>query len=124
LRDTCLLIQMPAPVIEDSIDLLVKTTGIAREVAELQYKRTNGDLRTAKNYCVLQSKLPTNVNFLTEEQKLNNHAIQIIENNIDYLFKRNEIINEIQDLVLTRQVPIFIRQEAMVEIENMLNSTR
>ncbi len=121
LRDTCLLIQMPAPVIEDSIELLVKTTGVAREVAALQYKRTNGDLRTAKNYCVLQSKLPTDVNFLTEEQKLNNHAIQIIENNIDYLFKPNEIINEIQDLVLTRQVPIFIRQEAMVEIENMLN---
>ena len=71
---------------------------------------------------MLQSKLPTDVNFLTEEQKLNNHAIQMIENNIDYLFKPNEIINEIQDLVLTRQVPIFIRQEAMVEIENMLNT--
>jgi hypothetical protein len=113
---------MPAPVIEDSIDLLVKTTGVAREVAEIQYKHTNGDLRTAKNYCVLQSKLPTNVNFLTEEQKLNNHAIQIIKNNIDYLFKPNKLVNEIQDLVLTRQVPIFIRQEAMVEIDNMLNT--
>lgn len=120
LRDTCLLIQMPAPLIEDSIDLLVKTTGVAREVAELQYKRTNGDLRTAKNYCVLQSKLPKSVNFLTEEQKLNNHAIEIIENNIGYLFEPNELLSEIQDLVLTRQIPISIRQEAMNEIDTAL----
>ena len=120
LRDTCLLIQMPAPEKDDSIDLLAKATGVAREVAEMQYLRTNGDLRTAKNFCVLQSKLNSSVDFLTEEQKLNNHAVEILKEHTHCLFKRNDLLSEIQNLVLTRQVPILFRQRAMQEVNDIL----
>lgn len=116
LRDTCLLIQMPAPEMAHSIRMLASSSGVPAEVAAEQYIRTNGDLRTAKNYCVLQSKLPEPVDFLTEEQKLNQRAINIIQNHAAVLAQSPAVLNEIQDLVLTRRVPIAIRKAALEDI--------
>lgn len=116
LRDTCLLIQMPAPEMADSIRILAHSTGVPEEIAAAQYKRTNGDLRTAKNYCVLQSKLPEPVNFLTEEQTLNQRAIDIVQTYPAALAVALDVLNEIQDLVLTRRVPIGIRKAALEDI--------
>jgi DNA polymerase III delta prime subunit len=122
LRDTCLLIQMPAPQMGDSIRMLANSTGVPEEVAAEQYRRTNGDLRTARNYCVLQSKLPEPADFLTEEQKLDQRAINLIQNHAYVLVQRPTLLNEIQDLVLTRRVPITTRSAALTEIEVELDN--
>ena len=124
LRDLCILIQMPCPNREDSIKILMRNTGVSEELAAGQYDQTNGDLRTAKNYCTMLKYLDSDTNFLTAEEKTNIRGIEMCKQYHHQLRNNTSLANELLNLVLQRRIPATIRLNAIDELKTYLQTIK
>ena len=124
MRDLCILIEMPSPNEEEAIERLVVQTGVEREVASKIYNDTNGDLRTAGNYCGLAAGLGpevrSNIDFLTPELRLDRCLVDLCENKPEKLAASPELLRECEDLLLSTQVSVRCRWRALREIRTEL----
>jgi len=120
LRDICILIEMPSPNEEEAIDRLMTQTGVDRALAAQIYNNTDGDLRTAGNYCGLAAALGggvrSDVDFLTPELKLDRQLVRLCEKEADKLAASSERRHECERLLLTTQVPVRHRMLALAEV--------
>ena len=120
LRDLCILIEMPSPNDDEAIDRLTMQTGIDYAMASRIYNETDGDLRTAGNYCGLATNLcigvHSDVDFLTPELKLDRQLVSICEQKAKYLAASSELRRECESLLLFTQVPVWHRHQALKEV--------
>jgi DNA polymerase III delta prime subunit len=123
LRDTCILVQMPAPDKELSIDRLVSHTSVPRPLAERVYHDAKGDLRTAKNYCGLLRSLPADTDLLTPEQRLTLRVTECCKNHAATLARRPELCRELATLLMAGGIASEHRTRAYAELEAMLSAT-
>jgi len=128
LRDLCILIEMPSPNEEEAIMRLVAQTGIEKEAASRIYDDTNGDLRTARNYCGLAAGLTpevrSNIDFLTPELRLDRYLVDLCENEAAKLAASPELLSECEELLLSTQVSVRCRWRALREIRTELKKDR
>lgn len=124
LRDLCILIDMPSPNEEEAIERLVAQTGLERETATKIYNDTNGDLRTAGNYCALAAGLDpevrSNIDFLTPELRLDRYLVDMCESEADKLAASPVLLSECADYLLTTQVSVQCRWRALCEVRTEL----
>lgn len=124
LRDLCILIEMPSPNEEEAIKRLVVQTGLERETATKIYNDTNGDLRTAGNYCGLAAglspKVRSDIDFLTPELRLDRYLVDMCEDKAEMLAASPELLRECADLLLSTQVSVRCRRRALCEVRNEL----
>lgn len=120
IRDICILIEMPSPNEQEVIGRLMTQTGVDRALAAQIYNNTDGDLRTAGNYCGLAAALGggvrSDVDFLTPELKLDRQLVWLCENEAEKLAALPERCRECETILLSTQVPVRYRMLALAEL--------
>lgn len=127
LRDLCILIEMPSPERDEAISRLTAQTGVDHTMASRIYNETDGDLRTAGNYCGLAANLGdgvrSDVDFLTPELQLDRQLVSLCEWEAEKLTAFTELRQECESLLLSTQVPVRHRLLALKEVAAKLAGT-